>query len=1341
MSNDALDLAFARHVRTIGLVSAEQVNAALQAQAKAHQDGKPISVADAMVQLGLVTPAQKESLEKKVKEQQAGVQQLGPYRLMKKLGEGGMGAVYLALDSATQKHVAVKVLPRNLGANPEFVKRFRRESDAAIALQHPNIIGAFAAGEDLGYHYYAMEYCEGKPLDVILAADKRLPVDKAVDVVTQAAQGLKYAHDQGIIHRDIKPSNIIVTPDGLTKVLDLGLSKNLEDAGVSFKTVTGAVLGTPHYISPEQAQGEKNVDGRSDIYSLGATLYHLLTGQVPFDGATPLEILSKHVNTVLPNPQDLREDIPDAAVHVLQRMMAKKPDDRYRDCGALIADLLEVSAGRAPKTNLISASLSAIAPSKKSMARKRSPTIRRAAEPRANRAPLYAGIAVAAAVVVVLAVAFSGSHGPPPEAPQVVRPAAPPKDPEPAKAGFDGATWEKSLAALSPEARLKAVINRLKDLNSGYDGSERHETSHGRVSRLELSHVALRDLSPLRALADLTQLDLGGTSVADLSPLAGLKLVSLSCGGLKSADLRSIRAMRELKILSLKSSPLRDLSPLAGMELWQLDLRGTGLRDLSPLRQMKVRELLADVDPKRDGTVLRPLSDLEKINDLPVAEFWRREKGPEPIAASGPEAQFQSVLSRLKELNPAYNGQETHRMENGVVTELAIEAVGLGNVAAISDLKGLRRAWLNGRWDREEQKEYRSPLRDLRPLKGLPLIQLWVHQSDVEDLSPLQGMKLDLINFTSTLVSDLSPLRGMPLKKVEAGWSRVRDLAPLESSPIEYLDLRGLDVTDFAPLRGMPLRTLQGPLNAKQHASLLASIKTLETVNGVPVAEFLKSAEPPPPPPAVKPPEPAVWKNGIDLIPLIDLSRDVIRGNWKKDNGHIVADFGSNSVLRIPYEPPAEYDFRIVFVRERGKCAVAQFLQREGRGFFWEMGGWENSNAGFSQINEKGSKDNPTNCPFVPRDGVRYTSLIQVRRDRVTALLDDRKISEWLPSMGEISTDPNWCVDAPNLIGLGNCDNLTRFEVVQVREISGKGRLRTTMTTPADPAFIQTVARLPAAEQVKRVTEKLKDLNPLFDPGQARTRMENDRVLEFACPTQKLLDVWPLRAFPYLRKLDLSDATPGMLADISCLKGARIQELNLRNTRVVDLSPLKDMPLQHLEFERGIVTDLTPLKSLRTLKTVNEQPAADFWKSQNQSWTALFDGRTLDFMRNPLGWKVDKGSIINDPAERNAAQTKFEFENGDVRIRFEPRGIDSLMFRVRQNDGGACGVSFDGAGLKQMEGKTYELVLFCRGTQVSATLNGKPIALAENKSSRSGCIQFNGNNGSLRVFSVEYRAP
>ncbi|MBI3856619.1 MAG: serine/threonine protein kinase, partial [Planctomycetes bacterium] len=463
MSNDALDLAFARHVRQIGLITPEQVNAALQTQSKSAQTGKPISVAEAFVTLGLLTPAQRETLEKKVKEQQAGVQQLGPYKLMKKLGEGGMGAVYLALDPASQKHVAVKVLPRPLGSNAEFVKRFKREAEAATSLKHPNIIGAFATGEDLGYHFYVMEYCEGKPLDALLAIEKQLSIPQAMGIVLQAARGLKYAHDQGIIHRDIKPSNIIVASDGTAKILDLGLSKNIEESGLSFKTVTGAVLGTPHYISPEQAQGEKNVDGRTDIYSLGATFYHLVTGRVPFDGATALEILSKHVNTVLPNPQDIREDIPDAAVHVLLRMMAKEPADRYPDCGALIADLEEASAGRTPKTAMISAALTTIAPSaKRSIVKKRPPTIRRAAAARKSPAPLIAAVAGGAAVIVVLVIALSGSREPVEPPPPAVKIPAPPRPADPGKTAFDPSAWEKSLAELPPEAQLKSVVTRLK---------------------------------------------------------------------------------------------------------------------------------------------------------------------------------------------------------------------------------------------------------------------------------------------------------------------------------------------------------------------------------------------------------------------------------------------------------------------------------------------------------------------------------------------------------------------------------------------------------------------------------------------------------------------------------------------------------------------------------------------------------------------------------------------------------------------------------------------------------------------------------------------------------------
>ena len=1372
MSNDAHDLAFARHVRQIGLITPEQVTAALQAQSKSTQMGRPITVAEAFVQLGLLTASQRDTLEKKVREQQAGVQQLGGYKLMKKLGEGGMGAVYLALDPDGQRHVAVKVLPRHLGTNAEFVKRFKREAEAAATLKHPNIIGAFAAGEDLGYHFYVMEYCDGKPLDAILAVEKRLPVPQALSITLQAARGLKYAHDHGIIHRDIKPSNIIMTADGTAKILDLGLSKNLEETTVSFKTVTGAVLGTPHYISPEQAQGEKNVDGRTDIYSLGATLYHLVTGQVPFDGATALEILSRHVNTVLPNPQDLREDIPDSAVHVLLRMMTKEPRDRYPDCGQLIADLEEVTSGRTPKTAMLSAALTTIAPSKKSLAPKKRPaTIRRIAAVRRNKTPLFAGIAVAAAAVVVLGVAMSGGGTPAETATRPAPPVKPPvvgKAPEAPAPGFDVATWEKSVAELSPEAQIRAIVARLKELNPGYDGAERHESGHGRISRLELSHIALRDLSPLRALPRLTQLDLSGTSVTDLSPLRDLKLISLSCVGMKGVDLRSLKTLQELKILSLKSSPVKDLAPLEGMELWQLNLRGTGVSDLAPVARMKLRELLCDFDAKRDTDALKLAADLERINETPVDEFWKKDKGTgTPVVVSpapAPEDPARPVIERLKQLNPDFDGQSDSKVAGGGVVELTISALGVTDLSPLRTLTALRRLDVSGTWDPAEKKEYRSGLKDLSPLRGLKLESLKLHHTSVADLDPLRGMKLETLDLESSPVRDLAPLKGMPLKSLGVAYTQVRDLSPLEGMPIADLRCSNTNISEFGPLRTMQVRELVADLDPQKHRTLIGDLKSLQLINHASVAEFLKGVKPAPvPPPVAKPPPPPVqagpWKNAVDLIAIIDPVRDAVKGVWKKQNGTIVSEFGSNATLRIPYEPPAEYDFKTVFTKSSGQCCTAQFLVRDGRSFFFEVGGAGNVCSGFALVGGRGSNDNPTKGNFIPKEGVKHTMIVQVRRDRVTALMDDKKVAEWVPSMGEITTDDNFCVDLPNLLGLGNCESVTTFETVQVREVTGKGRIRTVLTTPIDPAFLRAVASVEAQEQAKKVAEKLRQLNPLYD-GEYNSKNEGNAVVEFAVKTDKVIDAWPIRALQQLRKLDL-EGESSVLYDISFVRGLKLQELGLSKTRVTDLTPLAGMPLlrlqisgtpvrdlapllklplAHLECDRIGTSDFSPLKGIRTLKTINDQPAADFLKSAKESWVAVFDGRTTDFLRPNSSWKVERGALVNDPNEVNAGQTVQDFENGELRIRFEGKDLASVYFSIRQSDRGGYSVLFDKSQIKSMEGRPHELVFVCQGDRVMVFLDGKPATFNKVEPTRRGCLQFNATGGTMRVLSIEFRA-
>jgi serine/threonine-protein kinase len=325
------------------LATFEQVRAARHTQALALQAGSNLPLLKALIADGVITQEQCNKVMTAL-AQSGGLRKLGKYTLIKQLGRGAMGVVYLADDALAGRRVALKILLKKIAENPAFISRFRREAKAIGKLNHENVISAFDAGEDQGHHYYVMEYCEGKPLSQILKASKFLPWDRAVDIVTQIASGLKHAHENGILHRDIKPDNIFISSDGIAKILDLGLSKNIEDAGASFHTQSGSTVGTPHYISPEQARGDKAVDGRTDIYSLGATFYHLLTGQLPFDGPTAVTIMLKSITEDIPNPQLVRAEIPDAVVTTLQRMTSRDLDARYRDCDELLVDLNHIKA-------------------------------------------------------------------------------------------------------------------------------------------------------------------------------------------------------------------------------------------------------------------------------------------------------------------------------------------------------------------------------------------------------------------------------------------------------------------------------------------------------------------------------------------------------------------------------------------------------------------------------------------------------------------------------------------------------------------------------------------------------------------------------------------------------------------------------------------------------------------------------------------------------------------------------------------------------------------------------------------------------------------------------------
>ncbi len=278
---------------------------------------------------------------------------LGGYQILEQLGQGGMGTVYLARQLSLDRKVALKTMKAEWASIPRFLTRFTREAYAAAQLVHHNVVQIYDIGEDHGIPFFSMEFVPGTNLAQLVQQQGKLDVETAVGYVLQAARGLKFAHDQGMVHRDVKPDNLMVNDQGIVKVADLGLVKTpdaaaAEDAAAEGRpaadqpanvTAAGIAIGTPAYMAPEQGTNASGVDPRADIYSLGCTLYVLLTGRPPFQGKTALEVITKHLTEPVVRPDVLDQRVPPEIADILMKMLAKKPAERYPDLAAVIRDL------------------------------------------------------------------------------------------------------------------------------------------------------------------------------------------------------------------------------------------------------------------------------------------------------------------------------------------------------------------------------------------------------------------------------------------------------------------------------------------------------------------------------------------------------------------------------------------------------------------------------------------------------------------------------------------------------------------------------------------------------------------------------------------------------------------------------------------------------------------------------------------------------------------------------------------------------------------------------------------------------------------------------------------
>jgi len=340
------DTVFGKMAIDQGLCTDKELQQSLE-ELQSRSSANPAILKDLMVELGYITESQAERLGTGIKESKAAAHQIPGYKIVGKLGAGAMAVVYKARQLSLNRMVAIKILPKRFTENPEYVERFYKEGQAAGRLNHPNIVQAIDVGEAGGYHYFVMEYVEGKTIADDLSAGKVFEENEALDMIIQVANALGHAHALSLIHRDIKPKNIMINNSGAIKLADMGLARATTDIEAA-QSEQGKAYGTPYYIAPEQIRGKIDIDGRADIYGLGATLYHMLTGRVPFMAEDSADVMRKHLREKLIPPDHINTLLSAGVSEVIEIMMAKKKENRYNDIEELLVDLNALREGQTP---------------------------------------------------------------------------------------------------------------------------------------------------------------------------------------------------------------------------------------------------------------------------------------------------------------------------------------------------------------------------------------------------------------------------------------------------------------------------------------------------------------------------------------------------------------------------------------------------------------------------------------------------------------------------------------------------------------------------------------------------------------------------------------------------------------------------------------------------------------------------------------------------------------------------------------------------------------------------------------------------------------------------------
>ncbi|MBI5817692.1 MAG: protein kinase [Verrucomicrobia bacterium] len=1139
------------------------------------------------------------------------------YEIVEKVGQGGVGSVYRARQPMLNRTVALKVLAPHLAGDAEYVARFRREATAAAQLNHLGIVAIYSAGEHDGTHYIAMEYVEGETLARRLERHGRLETTEAIAICVYLAEALRYAWDKArLIHRDIKPDNIFLSTKGEVKLGDLGLARCV--GGDSARvTLHGTAWGTPHYMSPEQARGERDLDLRSDIYSLGCTLYCMISGQTPYDGADVFSVMNKHVNEPPPTILKVLPTCPMPVVLLLAKMLAKHPNDRHQDYDELITDLQDVhqqltnpqaspsaAANEPPKpapakmplamiygmagavavvvlagvmlwapwkergtsTREATTSESQVVPENASTATAPqpkpetvSPPVAPAPMPAVSQQPAAATQTVATVTATnAPAVASAAPAGKTP-APVGAMPSSPATN-APATAPLPApvdAVFIAAVAALPPETQVQTVIAKLKDLNPDFDGQAAPTVENNKVIGLAFSTASAGDLTPLKALSSLQSLGCPGTaekqSLTNLAALAGLPLTNLNCS----------------------FSKVSDLSPLRGMPLAMLACKHASVTNFAALRELPLKRLDCDFDAARDREALWAVGTLEMINGQPAAEFWHEMEPPQDefgsmVAALPATQQVAQVVAKLRELNPEFDGRVTRKIADGKVTEIGFSTVAVQNISPVAALRSLERLSLVP----VGSTNVAGQLADLSPLRGLWLTALWCQNNPVSDLRPLRGQPLTVLGCGGTQVTDLSPLGGMPLTVLSCDHTDVHDLSPVAGAPLQTLWCQKTKVTDLTVLTNMPLRELRCDFLAARDGAVLRGIPTLQRINGQTTAMF-----------------------------------------WLRESGAKIAAKAAPRTTK-----PSQARAPAAASSLSGKQMLQRFIAR-----------MKEANPGFG-------------------GGVEPT----FEGDKLTGLT----------FATEAVADLSPVRDVLGLVSLRCLCGTTQGLITKLSPLSGLP-LKTLVASGnhiKDLTALQTTSLTELALDSNPVSDlrgleglRLSTLNLTYTPVSDISLLAGMPLTALHLGGTKVRDLAPLKRTP-LKTLDIgltevSDLTPlrGMklgtlilegskVSDITPLRGMPLSVLLMGGTAITSLGPLKGMPLSVLNFNNTRISDLTPIRGcpITSLSMVGTQ-VTSLTLLNDMALTVLHCGSNRITDLAPLRDKALTSLRVNDTGIKDLA--------------------------------------------------------------------------------------------------------